>query len=153
MRRLLVAAVLATAALHTVAGQTFIMASSCTGSAAISSTSYTTVKLTSAALYANSMSCSLMVTSAPGTTVSLVFTSFSTERDRDYLYIWGGLTTSATYIGSYSGTASPGTVTSPSNGLLLIFQSDHDDPSTGFTASVVGECCHSHPPTPTAFML
>lgn len=67
--------------------------------------------------------------------VTLNFTSFDTELNWDYLFIYDGATTSAQLIGQYSGTTSPGTVTSTGGSLLLEFRSDCATTATGWAAT------------------
>jgi hypothetical protein len=66
------------------------------------------------------------------------FSSFSTESGYDYLYIYDGSSTSASLIGQYSGTTSPGIVTaSNSSGALTFrFTSDRNTTSAGWAASI-----------------
>ena len=69
------------------------------------------------------------------TSVTLNFTSFNTELNWDYLFIYDGATTSAPLIGKYSGTNGPGTITSNGGSLLLEFRSDCATTASGWVAS------------------
>ncbi|HEY0031599.1 MAG TPA: N-acetylmuramoyl-L-alanine amidase, partial [Bacteroidia bacterium] len=69
------------------------------------------------------------------TSVTLSFTAFNTELNWDYLYIYDGATTSAPLIGQYTGTTSPGAVTSSGGSLLLEFRSDCSTISSGWAAN------------------
>ncbi|MES2593213.1 MAG: N-acetylmuramoyl-L-alanine amidase [Bacteroidota bacterium] len=69
------------------------------------------------------------------TSITLNFTSFNTELNWDHLFIYDGATTSAPLIGQYTGTTSPGTITSNGGSLLLEFRSDCNTSSTGWAAS------------------
>lgn len=67
----------------------------------------------------------LYLISPPGaTTVTLNFGSFDTEANWDYMFIYDGSTTSAPLIGTYTGTSSPGTVSSSGGSILIEFRSD-----------------------------
>ena len=73
-----------------------------------------------------------------GAMVSVNFTQFNTESNYDYLYIYNGTSTSATQIGQYSGTTSPGTVTATNaaGALTFKFTSDESQVRTGWEATV-----------------
>ena len=73
-----------------------------------------------------------------GAKIKVVFSEFYTEANYDFLYIYDGTSTSATLIGQYSGTTSPGTVTATNaNGALTFrFTSDYSLNKTGWAASV-----------------
>ncbi|MFY9308162.1 MAG: N-acetylmuramoyl-L-alanine amidase [Bacteroidia bacterium] len=80
------------------------------------------------------------------TTLTLNFTSFSTEANYDYLFIYDGATTSAPLLGKYDGTTSPGTVTASGGSLLLEFRSDCSTTGTGWAATWTS---NSVPPPPS----
>jgi PKD repeat protein len=73
-----------------------------------------------------------------GAMVSVNFTQFNTESGYDYLYIYNGTSTSATLIGQYDGTSSPGTVmaTNEAGALTFKFTSDSGVNAAGWIASV-----------------
>lgn len=86
------------------------------------------------------------------TSVTLNFTSFSTETGWDYMFIYDGATTSSPLIGQYDGTNSPGAVTSSGGSLLVEFRSDCATVAAGWVASwtsniVVATGTDSIPPT------
>lgn len=89
----------------------------------------------------------------PGaTSVTLNFTSFSTEAGWDYMFIYDGATTSAPLIGQYDGTTSPGTITSSTGALLIEFRSDCATTAAGWVAgwtssSTVSPTADSIPPS------
>ena len=76
--------------------------------------------------------------SVEGAKVSVTFTQFETESNYDFLYIYDGTSTSATQIGKYSGTTSPGTVTATNaaGALTFKFTSDYSVNKTGWVATV-----------------
>ena len=76
--------------------------------------------------------------STNGAKVSVSFTEFHLESNYDYLYIYDGNSTSATQIGHYSGTTSPGTVTATNatGALTFRFISDYSVNYVGWVATV-----------------
>lgn len=68
------------------------------------------------------------------TSVTLDFTAFNLETDWDYLWIYDGSSYSANLIGVYTGTNSPGTITSTSGSLMLEFRSDCNTTAGGWAA-------------------
>lgn len=66
--------------------------------------------------------------------VQLQFKSFGTELNYDTLFIYNGTSTVSPLIGSYTGTNSPGIVTSTGQNLTLRFKSDGATNTFGFKA-------------------
>lgn len=81
------------------------------------------------------------------TDVTLDFTVFDIEQDWDYLYIYDGDNIEAPLIGIYTGTNSPGSITSSGNSLLVEFRSDCATMNDGWEATVTSTI---PPPTPPA---
>ncbi len=75
---------------------------------------------------------------AAGSMVRMTFNSFSTEANYDYLRIYNGTSTSATLIGTYNGTTSPGTVTANNidGALTFNFTSDGSVTTAGWEAAI-----------------
>ena len=73
-----------------------------------------------------------------GASIRVVFTEFNTESGYDYLYIYDGTSTSATLMGQYDGTTSPGTVTATNTtgALTFKFTSDQGVTAAGWVATV-----------------
>ncbi len=69
------------------------------------------------------------------TSVTLDFTTFSLETNWDYLWIYDGNSYSAPLLGVYTGTNSPGTITSSGGSLMVEFRSDCATPSGGWAAN------------------
>jgi len=88
----------------------------------------------------------------PGDLVSLVFTSFNTEANWDFLYIYDGPNMGAPLLGTYSGTAMPPTFTSshPSGCLTIRFTSDGSFNYSGWAAQVL---CLTMPAGDCVYML
>lgn len=64
--------------------------------------------------------------------VQLQFKTFGTEQGYDSLFIYNGQSTSAPLVGAYSGTNSPGTVTSTGTVITIRFKSDNSIVNSGF---------------------
>ena len=75
---------------------------------------------------------------SPDRKISAEFTSFNTEAEYDYLYIYDGTSTSAPLIGSYDGNNSPGTVIATNNegALTFRFTSDQAVNTSGWSAAI-----------------
>ena len=73
-----------------------------------------------------------------GASISVAFSQFNTESGYDYLYIYDGTSTSATQIGQYHGSTSPGTViaTNEAGALTFKFTSDSYTTASGWAATV-----------------
>ena len=74
----------------------------------------------------------------PGGIIEVVFNEFETENNYDFLYIFDGTSISATQIGMYSGSQSPGTVTATNadGALTFRFTSDYGVTQSGWSAFV-----------------
>ena len=68
------------------------------------------------------------------TSVTLNFSSFSTEANFDSLWIYNGPSTASPLIGAYTGTTSPGIVSSTGGAMTIRFKADNATNSTGFQA-------------------
>lgn len=62
------------------------------------------------------------------------FSSFSVEANYDTLWLYDGNNTDAPLIGAYTGTNSPGNITTTTGSLTLRFKSDGATNLAGFTA-------------------
>ncbi|MDF3028476.1 MAG: N-acetylmuramyl-L-alanine amidase, negative regulator of AmpC, AmpD [Fluviicola sp.] len=85
--------------------------------------------------YSNDQRYLTLIQPANASSITLNFSSFSLEANWDYLYIYDGATTSAPLIGTYTGTSSPGTITSSSGSLLVEFRSDCATTAAGWVAN------------------
>jgi len=85
--------------------------------------------------YSNDQRYFTLIQPANASSVTLNFSSFSIEANWDYLHIYDGATNSAPLIGTYTGTSSPGTVTSSSGALLIEFRSDCATTAAGWVAN------------------
>lgn len=73
--------------------------------------------------------------------VQLQFKSFATEQGYDTLFIYNGASTAAPLMGAYTGTNSPGTVTSTGTVITLKFKSDNGITNSGF--KLIYNCVNS----------
>jgi hypothetical protein len=72
----------------------------------------------------------------PGAMLRFAFGAFDTESGYDKLFIYDGPTTSATLLGTYMGTTSPGTITSSGSALTFKFTSDASVVKSGWQATL-----------------
>ncbi len=69
----------------------------------MSTDQYNALALTPSTYYRNRMSCSVVVTSPPGSTILMSFGNFDTEASCDFLTLYSGFSTAAPLIDRYSG--------------------------------------------------
>jgi N-acetyl-anhydromuramyl-L-alanine amidase AmpD len=85
---------------------------------------------------------------ASAQSVTLDFTAFNIEIDYDYLYIYDGSTIDAPLIGTYTGTNSPGVVTSTGGAIVVEFRSDCGTTSSGWEVAFTStNTVDQNPPT------
>ncbi len=84
--------------------------------------------------YYDSESYAYTLSAPTGSVVKLQFKSFGTEQGYDSLFLYNGSSVAAPLIGSYTGTNSPGTITSSGQNLTLRFKSDGATVAFGFKA-------------------
>lgn len=80
-------------------------------------------------------------------TVTLNFSAFNVEVNYDYLYIYDGSTIDAPLLGVYTGTNSPGIITSTGNSLVLEFRSDCGTTAAGWAVTYSSTTIDQNPPT------
>lgn len=87
----------------------------------------------------NDNATTTLIPDIPGTNLVANFTAFETEDTYDYLYIYDGPNNTFPLIGvPYTGTNSPGIVTSshPSGALTFVFTSDGSSTDLGWVANI-----------------
>lgn len=89
----------------------------------------------SSAAYTGNEDYTYTIAPTSAVNVSMNFTSFDLENGYDSLYIYDGNSTTATLIGAYTGTTSPGSFTSTGNAVTLRFISDPFVNNAGFVSS------------------
>lgn len=76
-----------------------------------------------------------LIQPAGASSVSINFTEFQLEENWDFLFLYDGATTNAPLIGKYTGSNSPGSVTSSGGSLLIEFRSDCATTSPGWAVN------------------
>ncbi|QHT68236.1 T9SS type A sorting domain-containing protein [Rhodocytophaga rosea] len=89
-----------------------------------------------AANYQNNLNLTQTLSPRVGYKLRLTFTSFQLENNYDKLYIYDGTSTASPLIGVYTGSTSPGIITSSTGSLTLRFVSDGSINYPGWAASV-----------------
>jgi spore germination protein YaaH/PKD repeat protein len=84
--------------------------------------------------YYNKENYSYTIQPAGASTVTLNFQSFDVEANYDSLWLYDGPSTTSPLIGAYTGTNSPGSVTTTQPAITLKFKSDNATTNPGFTA-------------------
>ena len=85
--------------------------------------------------YDNGLDCKWLIQPSGATTITLSFSSFDTELNFDEVKVYDGSTTSATLLGTFSGTSVPSSLTSTGGSMLIHFTSDPSLPAAGWSAS------------------
>jgi len=99
--------------------------------------------------YGNNQNRTTKFCSNTSNCVIATFTSFNTEASVDILTIYDGNSTAASILGTYSGTNSPGVVTSSTGCLTFKFNSDAYTRGVGWSATIsCGTCGTPPPPNP-----
>lgn len=117
-----------------------------TGSSNITTCSGNVMDHAGAGDYSNSVNGTLTIfPQTAGSFITLNFTSFQLESCCDYVRIYDGINTSATLLGSWNGSNSPGTVyaSNTSGALTINFSSDGSIVYSGFDANIT--CATSVP--------
>lgn len=96
--------------------------------------------------YTDNLSCRWLIQPTAATTVTLNFSAFNTETTNDIVNIYDGNTTSATLLGTFSGTAIPSAITSTGGRMLVEFITNGSINNSGWDASYTSTVA-STPPT------
>lgn len=76
-----------------------------------------------------------LFTKVGATNITLNFTNFNIEKNWDHIFIYDGGNVNSPLIGKYTGTVSPGPVTSTNDSLLVEFRSDCSTTASGWGAT------------------
>ena len=85
--------------------------------------------------YQNNMACEKLIQPSGGGTITLTFTSFATESGYDFVRVYGGTTTSAPLLGTFSGSSLPPVLTSAAGSMLIRFTTDGSVVTAGWSAT------------------
>ncbi|MCH8905003.1 MAG: T9SS type A sorting domain-containing protein, partial [Bacteroidetes bacterium] len=85
--------------------------------------------------YANNSSCMWLLQPIGATSINLSFTSFDTEQNFDWVVVYDGADTTASILGSFSGTTLPSSISSTGGSMLVWFLSDESFVQGGFSAN------------------
>jgi hypothetical protein len=125
-------------------GNTITNASACSGT-------FTDNGGTGAAYAANCNSQITLCPSSPGQYISVAFTAFNLQNNRDFLIVYDGNGSGAVAIAVLTGATAPGTFTAssanPSGCLTFVFISDATTQNAGWNANV---SCSATPAAPRA---
>ncbi|MCX7954248.1 MAG: T9SS type A sorting domain-containing protein [Bacteroidales bacterium] len=97
--------------------------------------------------YSNNENLTFTIQSNNGNKISVTFQQFTLENGPDYLQIYDGPNTSCPLIGTFTGSTSPGTITSTGTSLTFKFYSNSSSSYAGWSASI--SCTSPAPPTYT----
>lgn len=85
--------------------------------------------------YWNNTNCDWLIQPAGAEKVLLQFTNFKTESNNDVVSIYDGTSTSATLLGSYSGSETPPLLVANSGKMFITFSSDASIQELGWSAT------------------
>jgi len=80
------------------------------------------------------------------TSITMNFTSFNLESNYDFLFIYDGSSIDDPLIGIYTGTTSPGSITSTGGSLTIEFRSDCATTAAGWEANYTSVISSAEPP-------
>lgn len=89
----------------------------------------------SAGNYANSQDCRFLIQPDDAAEITLSFSSFSYESGFDYLYIFDGSSTGGTFLGRFTGSSIPASLTATSGAMYIVHISDSIITAAGFEAT------------------
>lgn len=93
--------------------------------------------------YANNLNVTQSFCATAGNCITFNFTSFRTQGGNDILTIYDGPNTASPVIGTFSGTTSPGIITSTSGCLTFKFVTNGSNTRSGWTANISCAPCGS----------
>ncbi|MDD3875031.1 MAG: C10 family peptidase [Bacteroidales bacterium] len=110
----------------------------CSGTQTLTAASGSISDGSGTANYTDNLNCKWLIKPTNAGTVTLTFTAFDTESNYDFVKVYDGETTSATLLGSFSGSSIPASITSTTGKILVNFTSDGSQNKAGWAANYVG---------------
>jgi hypothetical protein len=111
---------------------------SCSGTTTLTSSTGTFSDGSGSSDYQDDADCKWLIQPGGASTVTLTFSSFSTEEGYDSIKVYDGSSTSAKLLGAYTGSKLPSAVSSSGSSMLVHFTSDYMETAAGFEASYKG---------------
>ncbi len=107
----------------------------CTGTTTLTSPSGIFSDGSASNLYGNNADCKWLIQPPGASSITLSFTSFDTEQNYDGVLVYDGADTSATQLGTFTGTSAPPVLTSSGGAMYVWFVSDITIRQNGWDAS------------------
>lgn len=108
----------------------------CSGNTNLTSCSGSFEDGSSSGLYSNNLNCSWTIAPPGANSVSLQFSTFSTEAGYDKVFVYDGSATTGTLLGTFSGTQLPSQVLTASSGIMtVVFTSDGSQQGGGWSTN------------------
>jgi len=84
--------------------------------------------------YYNNSSCEWLIQPNGTSSITLSFTSFDTESGHDIVWVYDGTTTLSEFLGSFSGSSLPSSLTAYSGSMLISFMTNSTTTAPGWSA-------------------
>lgn len=107
----------------------------CSGTTTLTAQSATFSDGSGANHYGSNSGCSWLIQPANAGKITLSFSAFDTEINKDFVSIYDGVNTSAPLLGQFSGNSIPASITSTGGAMFVHFTSDSAVTAQGWSAS------------------
>lgn len=107
----------------------------CTGTSSLTATSGTFDDGSAANNYGNNSNCTWYIHPTNAQSITLSFSSFNTELNRDGVIVYDGSNNSSSILGQFSGTNIPSPITSTGGNMYIEFLSDQSTRASGWNAN------------------
>jgi Zn-dependent metalloprotease len=89
--------------------------------------------------YTNNNNCSWLIAPLSASSITINFSSFSTEAIYDYVNVYDGYNSASPLLGTYSGTSIPASITTMGSAIYVQFISDGAINSSGWSANYTSD--------------